>query len=145
MEQIICEIKHEPEYIIEDEDSGNFIQTTEDESKEIFECVICGKEFSFQNQLKYHEKVHVPMKRKKDREALKSLQEVRKAFLDTNNSKTIHKCTICGKKFKTLKYATNHVSIHFLSESAKCSYCGKNFSSKCAKKVHERSHQPQGI
>lgn len=141
MEEITCEIKHEPELIISDnEDSGNSLQTTEDEAKELFKCLICGKEFSFQNQLKYHTKVHNPMKRKKDREALKNLKEVLKEFLKTNNSNTIHKCKICEKEFKSQNYAITHISAHFGSELANCSYCGKNFSSKCAKIIHEKTH-----
>lgn len=144
MEQIICEIKQEPELLISDsEDSDNFLQTTEDEVINIFKCLTCGKEFSFENQLKYHKKVHA----KKEKMAWKNWKEVLKEFLvtETDNIKKKHKCEICEKKFKKLEYATDHIAAHFGTKlTFACSYCGKNFSAKGSKMVHERKHQSQG-
>lgn len=142
MEQNVCEIKHEPEYIIsESEDSDNCQQ--EDEDVNIFKCIICGKEFSFQNQLIYHKKIHAV--RKNERKAWQNWKDVLKDFLETDPHKNIYKCKICKKKMKvSLSFATNHVAVHFGSELTKCSYCGKNFSTKYSKIAHEKSHQSQG-
>lgn len=138
MDQIICEIKHEPEYIISDNEDSDNLQI--DEQIEIFECSICDKEFSYRNQLEYHKKVHAFPKRKKVREGLKNVQNVlRNAFLETDSNK-FHKCTICGKGFKTFFYAKSHIALHFCNESTKCSYCGKYFASKSSRIIHEKGH-----
>lgn len=139
MESIFCEVKHEPEYIIsEDEDSRNL--TIAEETTEIFKCSNCGKEFAYANQLKYHNKLHAFPKRKK------YVRINFKDFFKIDHFTKVSECKICGQAFTLCNIAADHIAVHIRNERAKCSYCEKQFSTRSSKVKHEKIHErKQGI
>uniref|UniRef100_A0A3Q2W584 C2H2-type domain-containing protein n=1 Tax=Haplochromis burtoni TaxID=8153 RepID=A0A3Q2W584_HAPBU len=62
------------------------------------------------------------------------------AGLRVQNSKTVHLCSTCGKKFNRMENLKQHMQIHTGEKTHSCSTCWKNFTLKTHLNEHMRIH-----
>ncbi|WAR29089.1 ZNF22-like protein, partial [Mya arenaria] len=86
----------------------------ESESDRTYDCEICGKQFSHNDRLRRHRKIHTTDKP--------------------------YKCDICGKGFKEKCNLKHHRFIHTGEKPYKCDTCGKSFNQRSSLKTHQKVH-----
>lgn len=79
-----------------------------------YDCEICGKQFSHNDRLRRHRKIHTAEKP--------------------------YKCDICGKGFKEKCNLKHHRFIHTGEKPYKCETCGKSFNQRSSLKTHQKVH-----
>ncbi|KAL3884750.1 hypothetical protein ACJMK2_024859 [Sinanodonta woodiana] len=79
-----------------------------------YDCDICGKQFSHNDRLRRHRKIHTTEKP--------------------------YKCDICGKGFKEKCNLKHHRYIHTGEKPYKCETCGKAFNQRSSLKTHQKVH-----
>lgn len=79
-----------------------------------YDCDICGKQFSHNDRLRRHRKIHTTEKP--------------------------YKCDICGKGFKEKCNLKHHRYIHTGEKPYKCDTCGKAFNQRSSLKTHQKVH-----
>ncbi|KAH3875494.1 hypothetical protein DPMN_038761, partial [Dreissena polymorpha] len=85
-----------------------------DNDDRTFDCEICGKQFSHNDRLRRHRKIHT--------------------------SDKPYKCDICGKGFKEKCNLKHHRFIHTGEKPYKCDTCGKSFNQRSSLKTHQKVH-----
>ncbi|XP_063300586.1 zinc finger protein 134-like [Pelobates fuscus] len=89
----------------------------------LYNCDVCGKQFSYHYSVKRHQKVHFE----------KPNEKVPK---DT----TVYNCTMCGMTFTRHSYLLEHVKIHTGYTLYICKECGKRFVSSSSLARHQNTH-----
>lgn len=85
-----------------------------DGDERTYDCDICGKQFSHNDRLRRHRKIHTTEKP--------------------------YKCDICGKGFKEKCNLKHHRYIHTGEKPYKCETCGKSFNQRSSLKTHQKVH-----
>lgn len=85
-----------------------------DGEERTYDCDICGKQFSHNDRLRRHRKIHTTEKP--------------------------YKCDICGKGFKEKCNLKHHRYIHTGEKPYKCETCGKSFNQRSSLKTHQKVH-----
>lgn len=85
-----------------------------DGEERTYDCDICGKQFSHNDRLRRHRKIHTTEKP--------------------------YKCDICGKGFKEKCNLKHHRYIHTGEKPYKCDTCGKSFNQRSSLKTHQKVH-----
>ncbi|XP_059521218.1 zinc finger protein 211-like [Myotis daubentonii] len=118
--------------------TGMVIQT-KGVTNRCFVCSECGKSFTTDSHLHYHQRVHTGENSYKCSECGKSFTRP----LGLQYHQRIHtgekpyQCSQCGKSFTTNSQLRYHQRVHTGEKPYKCSVCEKAF----IKKTHLRSHQ----
>ena len=125
------------------------ILVSDDESKALYECTICGKSFNCSKNIRRHERTHLPRE-------IRFAKRIQNAALAALNRK--HReycCNICGKRFPNGKNISRHKKTHHkvevlpdpestptdASAECACSTCGKVFPSRRNLRCHQaRAH-----
>ena len=97
------------------------------DSKIIFECLICHKDFERCTNLLYHMKKHQRQNRKHKK----------------NGSMSESRCSLCTGTFKTQSSLGGHMRSHFNNmpgmKTFKCPWCNQTFSRKPSQKRHMKN------
>lgn len=90
------------------------------EEPEIYQCLICDKQFGKKYNLKSHYNVH------------------------KNKETNSYSCEVCNEKFKRKHDLTRHLKIHFNSKNYGCPKCNLSFSRLDALKRHNSTKKCRG-
>ncbi|XP_041373959.1 uncharacterized protein LOC121386970 [Gigantopelta aegis] len=108
----------------------------------VIKCQVCGKEFTDQQNLKMHSRVHT-------HERPYECEECGKRFTQSGNYVThmrIHTgdkpylCVVCKKGFTSSGNRDSHQKIHTGDRPYMCDICGEKFSRPSSLKTHRRTH-----
>lgn len=109
-------------------------------------CNVCNKGFSRKDSLKLHLQIHSDGRNFKClfcKKILKSKSSVKyHAQLCPTESREIHKCKHCGKKFRSLHGFRKHMKKH-AEDLYKCSVCGMGFDCKSYLRFHVQMVHPE--
>ncbi|CAG9763100.1 unnamed protein product [Ceutorhynchus assimilis] len=89
-------------------------------TEEIFQCEICGRNFTFEKSFKRH---------------LSCIHKVGKDF-------TV-KCPVCDKVIANNHNLKKHMKVHTGEKNFSCDVCGKTFSQRQYVTRHQKVHQPK--
>ena len=130
-----------------DANSAPLLQT---DTESVFECNICGVEFSCENMLNVHLKTHksegYPCHSDNQCYSCDQCDSsfVKKSFfishICSSDIKKPYNCPHCDFKFKQKHYFNQHLLTHEHEKPFSCELCGKSFAQKYALKTHMRTH-----
>ena len=118
------------------------VHTSKHSVEKLYECKVCGKTFTHENNLKRHTRIHTG-------EKPFECQVCGKTFADKSNfnrHERIHtgvkpfKCKVCDKTFSRKSNLNEHEKIHTGEKPFECQVCGKFFTKKSNLSVHTRIH-----
>ncbi|XP_055600733.1 zinc finger protein 271-like [Uranotaenia lowii] len=135
---------------------GHFTEPTDVQSKKTFVCSICERQFSHQQTLADHERVHQNDNRydcqscgakytsksglrnhlNKNLSCDEAFQEAKLRQKKHEEELKEHGCEICGKKYRHRKSLLEHRSLHFRNRQYKCERCGAMFETSGGWKKH---------
>jgi len=124
--------------------SGDQSEVKEDGLKDkpdIFKCQECSKNFSSEEKLERHGKMHVEGgvfpcgKCSKSFSTQKRVKKHMRSHMEFAN-----KCDVCEKSFQNMGALMLHRNIHLDQKPFKCETCGKDFSQKGNLKTHMQKH-----
>ncbi|XP_063318174.1 zinc finger protein 239-like [Pelmatolapia mariae] len=92
------------------------------------------------DQLLSHNSPDTDQDERKDDKSDRNKSEQIVSGLSVQNSKTVHLCGTCGKKFNTKKNLNRHMQIHKGEKPHSCGTCGKRFSCMSHVNRHMQSH-----
>ncbi|XP_061476943.1 zinc finger protein 157-like isoform X2 [Rhineura floridana] len=110
--------------------------------EKLYQCSECGMSFTWKKSLTSHERIHTGKKLYQCPECGKSFDK-RTNF---HNHQRIHtgekpyQCLECGKRFSQSTNLTSHQRIHSGEKSYQCLECGKSFTWKKGLTSHQKIH-----
>ncbi|XP_027141047.1 gastrula zinc finger protein XlCGF49.1-like isoform X5 [Larimichthys crocea] len=111
------------------------------QSKHVFKCDICGKDFKHRSSLYKHAKIHTGDKLYICNTCGKRFGKMqtltRHQRIHTGDK--LYTCTTCGKAFKFQSTLDNHMKLHTGERPYICTTCGKGFIQMIHLKIHIRS------
>ncbi|XP_026538812.1 zinc finger protein 585A-like isoform X2 [Notechis scutatus] len=114
------------------------------EKKSRYECRGCRRDYSTHYNLRRHQRIHVECRvRRNSRKGKDAAHSW--FFMDfpkaRSREQTLqHKCTFCGKAFKTKSTLGRHHQIHIKGKPYKCTICGKAFVYRYTLAHHQEIH-----
>ena len=111
------------------------------EPADMFKCQECNKNFSSEEKLERHGKMHVEGgvfpcgKCSKSFSTQKRVKKHMRSHMEFAN-----KCDVCEKSFQNMGALMLHRNIHLDQKPFKCETCGKDFSQKGNLKTHMQKH-----
>ncbi|XP_058023508.1 zinc finger protein 189-like isoform X4 [Ahaetulla prasina] len=114
------------------------------EKKSRYQCRGCRRDYSTHYNLRRHQRIHVECRYRRNAHKGKD-SAYSWFFLDfpkpRSREQTLqHKCTFCGKAFKTKSTLGRHHQIHIKGKPYKCTICGKAFVYRYTLAHHQEIH-----
>ena len=112
-------------------------------SEASWQCKTCGESFSSLNNylfhLEYIEKKKYVKKCDHCLEVFTGKVEYKYHLQSTHNIQmNCPQCNICGAVFRTSYFVERHMTVHFPDKGFPCSKCGRKFTQKYNKNIHEQ-------
>ena len=118
---------------------GNWV----DRETKTFECGICKKRFSHENNLKTHRTLHNGIKPFKCEQCGKRYSQkcTLKAHIDAAHDVIERfECKECGQRFQQRWRLTSHLDSHEINKPYKCTICEKSFTKEAGLQLHVSHH-----
>ncbi|XP_070594095.1 zinc finger protein 11-like isoform X2 [Erythrolamprus reginae] len=117
--------------------------SSQPEKKSRYQCRGCRRDYSTHYNLRRHQRIHVECRYRRNARKGKD-PALSWFFMDFPKARSRealqHKCTFCGKAFKTKSTLGRHHQIHIKGKPYKCTICGKAFVYRYTLAHHQEIH-----
>ena len=114
----------------------------ESESKNLFQCKECDREFTKSSQMKKHERSHSDEKPYECQTCKKTFTQKGslKIHMRYHTGENPYKCKLCIKSFPRMDNLVTHERHHLGEKPYECKHCGKRFINSSYMRKHEKTH-----
>ncbi|KAJ8884095.1 hypothetical protein PR048_015952 [Dryococelus australis] len=108
----------------------------------IFQCEVCGKNFSCKGTLRSHKMVHTGEKPCTCHICGKQFSQTGLYYhlRHVHGGLKEHTCDVCGRSFAAKPAMEDHLRIHTGERPYVCATCGKMFKTKATLYIHNKTH-----